>query len=157
MRRLLAFVITLVFVASGASATTPKKTPTPNKHTAKSTKASKAKRARPKARPGKTSTTKSKPAQTAAHPLKKALLGKWQQIDGADRIEFRNDGMFSAANPQIELTGKYRVRDDGKLEIELGLGKLTKGPLVRKVDLKSDHLTLTDEVSGLVMKYQRPK
>lgn len=100
---------------------------------------------------------KAKKAKTATPlPLKQAVIGKWEQIGGADHLEFGKDGGFRAANSQATLIGKYVMHDDGTMNIDLGL-PVAGSTIVRKVVLEHDQLTLTDVKSGLVMKYRRAK
>ena len=98
-----------------------------------------------------------KPAAAAKKLTEKDLLGKWKQIDGEDNIEFDPEGIFKAENTQLSLTGKYLVREDGDLEVDLGLSKLTKGNIIRTIKLEGDKLTLTDPKTKLAVKYQRAK
>ena len=107
--------------------------------------------------PHRHSAKKARKAKTATPlPLKQAVIGKWVQIGGEDRLEFGKDGSFRAANSQNTLIGKYVVHDDGTMNIDLGL-PVSGGSILRKVVIEADQLTLTDAKSSLVMKYRRAK
>lgn len=87
----------------------------------------------------------------------KQLLGKWKQVGGPDEIEFGADGTFRAQNTEATLLGRYQVRDDGDVEIDLSLGRLTRGPMVRKVQVKGNELALEDPVAKRRIRYRRAK
>ena len=143
MRRPFWFLLSLALLANPAAAA-PKKTPTPAKHGVKKHDGYKAS--------AKKQTAGKKPAT-----LQERVLGKWTQVGGQDTVEFSKDGMMVAENPNMRLQGKYTLHEDGRMEVDLGLGNLTHGPLIRKVTLQGDDLTIADDRGGPVMKYKRAK
>ncbi|MBI3784206.1 MAG: hypothetical protein HY270_12490 [Deltaproteobacteria bacterium] len=140
---MVALLLSLSLLATPGVAATPKKTAAPAKKATKAT-------------PGKKG--KAKPVEKSAEGrLQKEIWGKWKQIGGEDEVEFTKAGMMIATNSSIRLEGAYTIRAGGKLEMDLGLNNLTHGPIVRKLTLQGDELTLVDEPTGLVMKYKRVK
>jgi uncharacterized protein (DUF2147 family) len=98
-----------------------------------------------------------KPMSKQALQKKKQLVGKWKQVDGPDQVEFSNDGTFRAENSEATLLGRYKVREDGAVEIDLGLGRLTHGAMLRRVKVKGNEMTLEDSAGKNRIRYRRTK
>jgi hypothetical protein len=82
----------------------------------------------------------------------KAILGKWES--GAESMEFFKDGTVSVVSGGMSLGGTYKFVDDERVKIDLsGFGALA-GPLVLKVKVSRNNLTVTNS-KGNVSTYQR--
>jgi hypothetical protein len=85
-----------------------------------------------------------------------AIVGKWSEIGGTEKIELFKDGTITVVNKDIIMGGKYTFVDKDRIRIELsGLGALL-GPFVVTVSISGDELTLTMP-DGKVTKYRREK
>ncbi len=92
-----------------------------------------------------------------AATLEEKLLGKWKVINAEDEMEFRKDGTFTAGNSQITMSGNFWVRDDLRLEMDIGLRRALKGNLIREIEMKDESLILTDPKSKQSVTYNRVK
>lgn len=85
-----------------------------------------------------------------------AIIGKWDEIDGTETIEFFKDGTITVDDKGMSFGGDYKFIDNDRIRIELGgLGALA-GPMIVKVSISKDELSLTTS-DGDIDKYQRVK
>jgi hypothetical protein len=80
--------------------------------------------------------------------LKELLLGKWASTEGKDKasLEFLPDGSAIVAMPgSPPMKGKYRLLDDGMLEVELTLPSGEQTIQKLKIKVSKEELTTTDE------------
>ena len=83
-----------------------------------------------------------------------AIVGRWQQTNGGDVMEFFKDGTMSVQSGGMNLGGKYTFVENQRVKIELGgLGALT-GPSVANTEISGDLMTLRFD-DGRVWKYRR--
>ncbi|MDI6632362.1 MAG: hypothetical protein AB1507_05000 [Bacillota bacterium] len=88
--------------------------------------------------------------------LEKAIIGKWSEIDGTEKIEFFDDGTLTVADEEMNMGGSYKFVEKDRIRVELGgLGALA-GPFVAKVSVSGNELTLTMP-DGEVGRYRRVK
>lgn len=80
------------------------------------------------------------------------LAGKWQQIDGAETVEFTTRGTIVLTSGETSMTAPYSSFDAKHLQITLG----GLGPLVVEAAVAGDVLTLTDS-KGHAVKYKKVK
>jgi len=80
------------------------------------------------------------------------LVGKWQNEDGKETIEFTRNGMINLTNDGVSLTCNYKFSDPKHMEIHVG----SLGTFVMKVTVSGGTLTMTD-AGGKVAKYKRAK
>jgi len=84
------------------------------------------------------------------------IVGKWSEIGGKETIEFFKDGTVSVFSEGIAMGGSFRFFEKDRIKLEFGgLGALA-GPILAKVSIKGDELTLTMP-DGDVSKYKRVK
>lgn len=82
------------------------------------------------------------------------IVGKWQEVQGTETLEFFKDGTVTAVDMGVPLSGKYKMADRNRITIELGgLGALA-GPQVYQVQVSDNELVLTD-AQGVTTKYRR--
>ncbi|MAV35174.1 MAG: hypothetical protein CMJ59_06915 [Planctomycetaceae bacterium] len=76
-----------------------------------------------------------------------ALIGRWDEVDGAERMELSENGVISLSDGEMSFRGKYNVLDKRTLQARLdGLGAIV-GTLTGKLSASGDELTLTSELS----------
>jgi len=88
---------------------------------------------------------------------KESIVGKWQEVDGTQIIEFFKDGTVIVKDKgDPTLTGDYRFLDDNRIRMDLkGLGELF-GPIIAEVSRSKSEFTLTAP-DGEIEKYRRIK
>lgn len=97
-------------------------------------------------------------AMMSACSHESAILGKWEQVGGRERIEFLENGTVliqsgPLASPQMAT---YSWLDESRLSIQYGgLGALA-GPVVLGVKVGGGDLTLTD-ARGSLARYRRAR
>ena len=85
-----------------------------------------------------------------------AIVGKWSEIDGTEKMELFKDGTITMADKGRNMGGKYTFVDKDRIKLELGgLGALA-GPFVATVAIAGDESTWTMP-DGEVSKYRREK
>lgn len=84
----------------------------------------------------------------------KNIVGKWQDVQGTESMEFFKDGTVTAKAGGMSLGGKYSFVDDERIKIELGGMGALAGPTIAKVAISGNELTLTDE-NDKPTKYRR--
>lgn len=90
-------------------------------------------------------------ATACKHAPEAALIGRWQEINGTDVIEFRPDGSFSGnmkygvGGQPRDLEGKYLVAGDS-ISIDLG----DNYPMTWKFQQADDRLVVTYIAGGAV-------
>lgn len=85
---------------------------------------------------------------------KNAILGKWEETDGTETIEFFRDGTVNIVDKGRLIAGGYRFIDDDRLRLDLGgLGALA-GSMILKVSVSGNELILTNP-QGEVSRYRR--
>lgn len=73
------------------------------------------------------------------------LLGKWQDAENLDGMEFTSDGSLTIVRDQVPpVVGKYRFPEAGLMEVDLGPS--LKEPVKVKVSIAAQELTLTAQV-----------
>jgi len=77
------------------------------------------------------------------------IIGKWQEIDGTETIEFFKDGTVNIVDKTISVSGDFKFVDDNKLRLDLG----RYGTEVVEVSISRNELII--EQNGKVHKYQR--
>lgn len=77
------------------------------------------------------------------------IIGKWQEIEGTETLEFYKDGTISIVG-DISATGNYKFIDDNTMRVDFG----SLGSIVLKTSISNDELILT-EANGDVSKYKR--
>lgn len=77
------------------------------------------------------------------------IIGKWQEIEGTETIEFYKDGTISIVG-DISVNGDYKFIDDNTMRVDFG----SLGSLVLKTSVSNDELILT-EPDGDVTKYKK--
>src|SRR5215813_12455888 len=96
-------------------------------------------------------------SQKSSSSADSPIVGKWQQMGGDSGIfEFFKDGTVRAISGTISASGKYSFLETDRMKIELsgvGVG-VPPGPLLVRVSMSGDDLSLTDE-KGEVSKYKR--
>ena len=80
------------------------------------------------------------------------LVGKWENAETKESIEFARDNMIKLTADGVSLTCKYKFTDPKHMQIQIG----SLGTFVMKVSVSAGTLTLTDS-SGKVTKYQKAK
>ena len=91
-------------------------------------------------------------SETARIQAREMLLGKWMRIQGADTIEFLEDGTVSlySAVERVAYPGTYRIIDKRRIEITMKKGD----PRTWEYAVTRGELTLTTP-TGVNMKYKR--
>lgn len=88
--------------------------------------------------------------------LENAIIGKWSEIGGTETLEFFKDGTVVVVEFGMSMVGSYKFIDKDQIKLELGgLGVLV-GPMVAKISIKGDEMTLNVPTVGLT-KYKRVK
>jgi uncharacterized protein (TIGR03066 family) len=102
------------------------------------------------------------PALAQEQDVKKQIVGKWetsQKVGDKDikvGLEFAKDGKTIVTVRDVNISGTYRVLDDGKVEVALVLKDRTaKGTY--EVKVTADTLEMKDTKDGKVDKYKRVK
>ncbi len=95
------------------------------------------------------------------------VTGRWQQVDAADTLEFREDGTFTAVdNTGATVEGRYTLHADGTLYYAITHSDVLKAELepvetleIRIAGLKfrqyRDELRITTEDGAAVEVYRR--
>lgn len=79
----------------------------------------------------------------------KGIVGKWQQINGAETIEFLKDGTFVVETGGRPMGGgKYTVVDGSRIKIEPGGLQSVLGPMLTKYVISGKDLSLTGPDGG---------
>lgn len=85
-----------------------------------------------------------------------AIVGKWQQIDGTETVEFFKEGTITIDPDDMpSMSGNYSFIDKDRIKIELGgrVGSIVD-PMVLKVQITRNELTTTFP-KGKPEKYRR--
>jgi hypothetical protein len=86
---------------------------------------------------------------------KASLVGKWQNFDGQEEVEFRADGKFTQHSGFITSEGSYAIEPDGLVTFHFSDGIATMlSSLTRKISVSGDVLTMTTGEEK-VIKYHR--
>lgn len=83
-----------------------------------------------------------------------AIVGKWQEVDGTENAEFFKDGTVSLVDNGMSLAGNYKFIENDRLRVDLGGVGALIGPMIFKVEVSRNELTLTDS-KGKVTTYRR--
>ena len=84
----------------------------------------------------------------------RGIVGKWQQTNGTETMEFLKDGTFVVENGGRPMGGgKYFVVDDNRIKIEPGGLQSLAGPMLTKYVISGKDLTLTAPDGGGDTKY----
>lgn len=85
----------------------------------------------------------------------KSIVGKWEQVDGEQVIEFFPEGtVLVTEQGDPPIAGDYRFIDKHRIRMDLkGLGELL-GPVIAEISLAKDVITLTNP-SGEIEKYRK--
>ena len=79
----------------------------------------------------------------------KGIVGKWQQVEGTETIEFLKDGSFVVEKGGRPMGGgKYTVVDDNRIKIEPSGMMAVTGPMLTKYVIAGEDLTLTGPDGG---------
>ncbi len=85
-----------------------------------------------------------------------AILGKWSEIGGTEKMEFFEDGTITVADGRMYMGGHYTLVDQDRIRVDFdGLGELV-GPLVVRVSISGDELTWIMP-DGEVSRYKKAK
>jgi hypothetical protein len=103
------------------------------------------------------STEQSHASQGAAVPSpsskqEDAIVGKWSEIDGTEKMELLKDGTMTVSDKRISMGGKYAFVEENKIKVNLG----ALGLFVATFVISGDELTWTMP-DGKVSKYKREK
>jgi hypothetical protein len=86
---------------------------------------------------------------------KQKLIGKWQNEQSGEILEFFKDGTISMTTLGMSFTGSYSILDDTNLKITisglLGIG----GSQIYEYSVSGDTLTLT--IYGIASQYTKAK
>lgn len=74
---------------------------------------------------------------------REAIIGKWDEIDGPEIIEFFDDGTVIVSNGVINFSGNYQFLDDNRIKIELGGIAALAGTLIGTVSFSDNVMTMT--------------
>lgn len=86
--------------------------------------------------------------------LEKKIIGKWNETDGSEKIEFFKDGTIIISENSLNMSGKYLFLDKNRIKIELsGIGMLA-GAQTCTIEIINEQLTVTDS-SGKTTVYRR--
>lgn len=84
-----------------------------------------------------------------------ALLGKWEEIDGIDDLDFHADGTVTIGSEGALVGGNYRFVDDDHLEVSFGPRGGPFPPRTVRLEIDTDDLTIVEEDRGKVRHYRR--
>jgi hypothetical protein len=85
-----------------------------------------------------------------------ALMGKWEEIDGIDDLDFHADGTVTIGSEGALVGGNYRLVDGDHLEVSFGPAGGPFPPRVVRLEIDGDELTVFEEDRGKVHHYRRP-
>jgi len=81
----------------------------------------------------------------------KQLVGKWAEVNGADRIEFKSDGSFAGnmaygmGGQQKDIVGKYFIEGEA-----ISINLYDSYPMTWKFKFSGEELVITYEKGGAV-------
>lgn len=74
--------------------------------------------------------------------LHKAIIGKWQEVDGTETIEFIRGGTVTLLDGKMSVSGTYEFVDKNRVKIEMGGLFSLMGAQVCTVSVTGDHMLL---------------
>lgn len=92
-----------------------------------------------------------------AADLKKDIVGKWADADGAENIEYKADGTFAETVGGENIKGKYSFPDATHIKVEFDGPMSAMGAVVSAIAIKGDTMDVTGADGAAVMHYQRKK
>lgn len=92
-----------------------------------------------------------------AADLKKDIVGKWADADGAENIEYKADGTFSETVGGEVIKGKFSFPDATHIKVEFEGPMSAMGAVVSAIALKGDEMDITGADGAMVMHYKRQK
>lgn len=92
-----------------------------------------------------------------AADLKKDIVGKWADAEGAENIEYKADGTFSETVGGEVIKGKYSFPDATHIKVEFDGPMSAMGAVVSVVAIKGDTMDVTGPDGQMVLHYLRQK
>ena len=93
-----------------------------------------------------------------AGELKKDIVGKWADADGAENIEYKADGTFTETMAGGEvMKGKYSFPDGKTIKEEFEGPMSAAGPVVSPITINGDEMSVTGVDGSTVQHYKRVK
>lgn len=83
------------------------------------------------------------PVDTASPLSGGALVGKWQQADGGDIVEFLADGTVTSTSGETTRTGTYKILQGSRVRLEWQATADAMLPVDVDITVSGDTLTLT--------------
>jgi len=88
--------------------------------------------------------------------LETSIVGKWNEIDGNETMEFFKDGTVSVNSGYVNTSGSYSLVDNDRIKLTFnGLFALA-GPVVADISVHGDEMAITMP-NGKTSKYKRAK
>lgn len=85
---------------------------------------------------------------------KRSLVGKWEEIGGKEKMEFRDDGAVTVSSGSMSVSGKYSLPDETHIKLELDGLMALAGPQIHAFAIADGVLSLTGE-KGKAAKYKK--
>jgi hypothetical protein len=77
------------------------------------------------------------------------IVGKWQDVEKAQIVEFSKDKKLSVSGKGFSMTGSYEITD-GRVKVDFEGGLST----TLTVNITGDELAITDQ-NGVISRYKR--
>ena len=87
---------------------------------------------------------------------KNAIIGRWQEIDGTETVEFFMEDTFNVVVQGMSMTGRYNFLDEGRIKLESDGISSGARSIICRVSVSENELTFTSP-DGKVKRYRRIK
>lgn len=86
-----------------------------------------------------------------------AIVGKWSEIEGAEIMEFFDDGTVTVVGKGVPMDGVYKFVEKDRIELKVGSLGAKRRTIVLAASISGDELTLTKPDGDVSRKYRRVK